>query len=143
MSKIREYHLLFFILCFYFPFMLKAEPEIHHETQPMFAVIYRGYVKPELESPFREYWKIVASYFVNERGALGSTLHQAEDGMWIAYSKWPDKATRDASWPRDKEKVNVDIPLHIQRAIEGLKACIEQLPEICMEVREEVHPIDK
>lgn len=124
--------------------MLTAEQEIHHETQPMFAVIYRGHVKPELEFQYREYWKIVASYFVNERGALGSTLHQTEDGMWVAYSKWPDKATRDASWPRDKEKVNAQIPLNIQEAIEGLRACIkEQLPEIWLEVIEEIHPIDK
>ncbi len=143
MTKIRAYHLLFLILYFYFPFMLKAEQNIHCETQPMFAVIYRGYVKPELESQYQEYWKIVASYFVKERGALGSTLHQAEDGMWVAYSRWPDKATRDASWPRDKEKANADLPLHIQQAIEGLKACGEQLPEICMEVREVVHPIGK
>lgn len=108
----------------------------------MFAVIYRGYVKPHLETQYKEYWKMLAAYFVNERGALGSTLHQTEDGMWVAYSKWPDKATRDASWPGNKEKINSQIPLNMQEAIVGLKACLDsekQFPEIYMEIVEEIH----
>lgn len=141
MSKIKKFNLLFFILLL-FPFLLRAEQEISTENKPMFAVIYRGYVKPHLETQYKEYWKIVASYFVNERGALESTLHQTEDGMWVAYSKWPDKTTRNASWPGNKEKINSEIPLNMQEAIAGLKACLDpekQLPEICMEIIEEIH----
>lgn len=111
------------------------------EKTTMFAVIYRGYVKTERESQYQEYWKIIASYFVSQRRALGSTLHKAEDRMWIAYSRWPDKATRDASWPRDKERINAEIPTNIQEAIRGLKECLDkdrQFPEICMEIIEEV-----
>lgn len=63
----------------------------------MFAVIYRAYMKPGLEMEYQQAWRKVATYFVEHRGALGSCLHQAEDGMWLAYSRWPDQATRDAS----------------------------------------------
>ena len=65
----------------------------------MFAVIYRGYLKSECDDKYKKAWRTVASYFVEYRGALGSCLHKTIDGMWVAYSRWPDKATRDASWP--------------------------------------------
>lgn len=104
----------------------------------MFAVIYRGYVKKEFEPQFRMCWKVVADYFVRRRGAISSTLHKTEDGMWVAYSKWPDKATRDASWPQGDE-INAELPSAVHEAICELKACLEeQLPEICMEITEEV-----
>jgi DNA-binding cell septation regulator SpoVG len=87
----------------------------------MFAVIYRAYLKTDKENQYQEYWKTIASYFVNERGALGSTLHKTAEGMWVAYSKWPDKRTRDASWPSNKNSINKEFPLEIQEAILGLK----------------------
>jgi len=102
----------------------------------MFAVIYRNYLKPNTETEFKKFWRIVANYFIEHRGALGSCLHQAEDGMWIAYSRWPDKQTRDNSWPQN-ESVNSDIPTHIKNSILGLKACLDEerrFPDICMEV---------
>ena len=65
----------------------------------MFAVIYRGYLKSvDDKEVYRKAWHTVAAYFVAHRGALGSCLHKTEEGMWLAYSRWPDKATRDASW---------------------------------------------
>lgn len=107
---------------------------------PAFAVIYRTYVKPGYEDIYLENWKIVATYFLQERGALGSTLHKSDDGMWVAYSRWPDKATRDASWPGDQQSINSSISPVVQQAIINLKSCFDmdrRLPEICMEVVEE------
>lgn len=105
----------------------------------MFAVIYQIYLKPGSEEPFRKYWTEVASYFVDERGALGSTLHKTEEGMWVAYSRWPDKATRDASWPQEGAEVSSAISPAMRQAIEGLKECIEKrLPEVCMKIEEEI-----
>lgn len=101
----------------------------------MFAVIYRSYVKAGFETQYHNCWTTIASYFISEKGALGSTLHRAENGMWVAYSKWPDKATRDAAWLHD----NSDLPVAIKEAIYSLKSCLEEenkLPEICMEVIE-------
>jgi hypothetical protein len=107
----------------------------------MFAVIYRGFIKPGFEARYQAYWNKVATYFVTERGALGSTLHKTEDGMWVAYSRWPDKAMRDASWPKSCDSINPAFPPDICEAIEGLKGCLDterQLPEICMEIIDEV-----
>jgi hypothetical protein len=102
----------------------------------MFAVIYRAFIKPGLEFEYQAAWRQVASYFVNSRGALGSCLHKTSEGMWLAYSRWPDKATRDASWPGENAPSEV-LPDEIKKAIVKIQNCIDQtqkLPEICMEV---------
>ncbi len=101
----------------------------------MFAVIYRSYIKPELEEKYQKLWNQVASFFIQHRGAIGSCLHKAEDGIWLAYSRWPDRATRDASWSSDNTVE--DLPRAIKEAITQMKNCGDQdriLPEICMEV---------
>lgn len=100
----------------------------------MFAVIYQGYVKSGRESDYQKAWRKVATYFIEERGALGSCLHKGESGLWVAYSRWPDRETRDASWPKE-DKVNSEFPKDVQQAILSIKDCLEsQLPEISMEV---------
>ena len=105
----------------------------------MFAVIYRGSVKPHLEEAFKKHWRVVASYFVKDRGAIGSSLHRGEEGLWVAYSRWPDKETRDRSWPREGGSVSSDFPAEVKGAIEGLRECfVDEYPEICMNVVEEI-----
>ena len=100
----------------------------------MFAVIYQGYVKTGRESEYREAWNIVARYFIEQRGSLGSSLHRTSDGLWLAYSRWPDKKTRDASWPGDNDP-STELPLIVRSAIFTVKDCLDRkLPEICMEV---------
>lgn len=102
----------------------------------MFAVIYRAYLNPGTESEYRKQWNKVANYFVAHRGALGSCLHKTEEGVWLAYSRWPDKATRDASWPGENAASEV-LPDDIKNAIVKIKDCIDQerkFPEICMEI---------
>lgn len=102
----------------------------------MFAVIYRGYVNEGMESKYQKLWHKIATYFVEERGALGSCLHKTEEGYWLAYSRWPDKATRNASWPGD-DAPSDELPNEIRQAITNIKDCIDQdrkFPEICMEM---------
>ena len=56
--------------------------------------------------------------------------------MWLVYSRWPDKATRDASWSGENAPSDL-LPNNIRQAILDLKNCIDQerkLPEICMDV---------
>ena len=99
----------------------------------MFAVIYRGFVFPEKEEVYRENWKMVADYFKSERGALGSSLHKTAQGEYIAYSRWPDEETRNASWGDRRVKA----PADIDRAIVALESCIDRsqpYDEICMDV---------
>lgn len=50
----------------------------------MFAVIYRFKLKPDQEERYQQYWRIVAQYFIEQRGALGSCLHKGNDGLWVA-----------------------------------------------------------
>src|ERR1700674_3741273 len=106
----------------------------------MFAVIYRGYIIAGLEEEYQELWSKIARYFVEHRGAIGSCLHRTSDGLWVAYSRWPDKATRDASWPGDHAP-SEELPEDIRRAVLEIKNCIDKeriLPEICLEVVEDL-----
>lgn len=99
----------------------------------MFAVIYRGFVFPEKEEAYTESWKVIVDYFKSERGALGSSLHKTAEGEYIAYSRWPDEETRNASWGDRRVKA----PAAIDRAIVTLESCIDRsqpYDEICMDV---------
>ncbi|WP_299003772.1 antibiotic biosynthesis monooxygenase [uncultured Shewanella sp.] len=109
----------------------------------MFAVIYRFSLPPEQESIYQTYWTQVAHYFVDQRGAIGSCLHKGEDNLWVAYSRWPDKATRDKAWP-GKEAPSDTLPLNIREAIEKMQQIkksnqdLPQFDEICLDVVEDL-----
>jgi hypothetical protein len=105
----------------------------------MFAVMYRIYLKAGKETEFQKAWNIVARYFIEHRGALGSCLHKTEDGMWVAYSRWPDKEMRDNSWPGE-DAPNEEFPSEVREAIFMLQECGDEdrkLPEICMEIADD------
>lgn len=111
----------------------------------MFAVIYQNYVKAGRETEYQRLWHKVANYFVQHRGALGSSLHRTADGLWVAYSRWPDKATRDASWPGENTP-SEELPKDLQAAITLLKDCLDperKIPEICMQLISTVEKNDK
>lgn len=106
----------------------------------MFAVIYQGFLKPGMEETYQTAWNHVVHYFKAHRGALGSCLHQAEDGSWVAYSRWPDRQTRDRSWPGENDPAN-DLSNDIKEAILTLKDCIDPaiaLKEICMDIKNDL-----
>lgn len=62
-----------------------------------FTVIYRWRLHPGQEALFREHWARNSQEFIRRCGALGSRLHQADDGTWVAYAQWPDRETWAAS----------------------------------------------
>lgn len=102
----------------------------------MFAVIYRNYIKSNKETEYQQLWHQLANYFISHCGAIDSCLHKTDEGYWLAYSRWPDKATRDAAWPGENSP-NKILPEHIQQIIVKLKACGDEekkLPEITMTV---------
>ena len=104
----------------------------------MFAVIYQGYLKNGREAAYCQAWKRVARYFIEKRGAIGSCLHRTPEGVWVAYSRWPDKKTRDASWGNDRAE---DFPEEIREAMKALKDCLDEerkIPEICMDVMDDL-----
>ena len=95
----------------------------------MFAVIYRSYILPGQEAEYQRLWHQIATYFVEHRGAIGSCLHKSNEGYWLAYSRWPDKATRDASWPGDDAPSDV-LPKNIRLAIIDIKKCADETLDI-------------
>lgn len=109
----------------------------------MFAVIYRFTLKPHQEVIYQQYWHKIATYFAQERGAIGSCLHKGDDNLWVAYSRWPDKATRDATWPGDNAP-NEELPEDIRDTIQKIQAItienqdLKKYDEICLEVVEDL-----
>ncbi len=64
-----------------------------------FAVIYRWRIRSGMEDQFQQAWATITKSFIETRNALGSRLHKAADGSWIAYAQWP---TRQA-WDKSRE----------------------------------------
>lgn len=107
----------------------------------MFAVIYRGFIKRGLEQEYQHLWRKVATHFIRHQGALGSCLHKTSEGEWIAYSRWPDKLTRDSCWPQEGENPAGTLSAEIQEVILKLKECIDKeqpFQEICMDVMDDL-----
>jgi hypothetical protein len=107
----------------------------------VFAVIYKFHLRPGVEEEYQKLWRQVATYFVEKRGALGSCLHKTAEGEWIAYSRWPDKPTRDASWPKEGEAPSETLDPEIRAVILAIKDCMDAdkpFQEICMEVVDDV-----
>lgn len=109
----------------------------------MFAVIYRFQLKPHQEASYKQDWLKIVNHFMEKCGAIGSCLHKGPDGLWVAYSRWPDKATRDASWPGDNAPA-AELPEDIRLAINNMQAIktanidLEQYDEICLDVVEDL-----
>ncbi|MBA3957330.1 MAG: antibiotic biosynthesis monooxygenase [Parachlamydiaceae bacterium] len=102
----------------------------------MFAVMYQNYLKPGRENEYQEAWNKVARYFIEHRGAIDSCLHRTSDGLWVAYSRWPDKKTRDNSWPGEN-KPSTELPLEIRNTVLTIKNCLDdnrKFPDFYMEV---------
>ena len=106
----------------------------------MLAVIYKFKLQSHQEVLYQHHWNKIAQFFIEHRGAIGSVLHKGDAGLWIAYSRWPDKATRDASWPGE-ESPNKDLPEDIGNSIKLMQAIkkenshlIDDYEEICLDV---------
>ncbi len=98
-------------------------------------MLYQAYLKPGCDAEYQEAWNTVASYFIKERGALGSCLHRAADGMWVAYSRWSDKASWSASWPENLDIHSKGLPREITDAVLTIKNCLDpDLPQSSLEL---------
>lgn len=105
----------------------------------MFSVIYRAFIYPEREQHYLQAWKTVATYYVQQCGALGSTLHKTEQGEYIAYSRWTDRNTRDRVWGDQA----MTLPDFVSKAVDCIKSCIDTTKphdEIPMKIVDSVLP---
>jgi heme-degrading monooxygenase HmoA len=57
----------------------------------MFVALYRWRLKEGCEGRFREGWRRRTLEIYRRCGSLGSRLHRAEDGTWVAYAQWPSR----------------------------------------------------
>ena len=57
----------------------------------MFCVLYVFQVKPGSEQAFEASWHEMTAGIYRTRGSLGSRLHKAASGEYIAYAQWPSE----------------------------------------------------
>ena len=95
----------------------------------MIAILYHVHMLPGKEALYQTHWKVVANYFRDHRGALGSTLHKNEGSLWVIHSKWPDEKTWKASWPKDGS-IAETLPASVQASIKIMKSCVDKTQEI-------------
>lgn len=69
-----------------------------------FCVLYRFRVRPGDEAEFVAAWAALTHAIRAQRGGLGSRLHRDDDGTFVAYAQWPDRAT----WERAQELPSTD-----------------------------------
>ena len=90
----------------------------------MFAVLYRFRLKPGTEARFAQAWEAVTHALRDQHGGEGSCLHRGDDGLWVAYARWPSREAWAAEHP-------LDDPSHL----EAMAACVEErLAPIPLEV---------
>ena len=67
----------------------------------MLAVILEFDVIAGMESQFRQAWIETTELIYQNFGSLGSRLHQADNGVLIAYAQWPSLKVYedDHQWP--------------------------------------------
>lgn len=100
------------------------------KQQCRFAVIYRWKLKAGTEPGFILAWAAATRAIREKRGGLGSRLHQAEDGTWVAYAQWPSRE----DWERSRMATPADA-----EASEKMKEAIEEsLPPILLEPVEDL-----
>ncbi len=92
----------------------------------MFIALYRWKVKIGHEQDFLAGWHSRTKEIYQHCNSLGSRLHQAEDGTWVAYAQWPDRQIYDAAQ---------SIPVVNAEAREMFRESIEEsYPDIYMNV---------
>jgi len=96
----------------------------------MFIALYRWKLKDGLEEKFREGWRRRTQEIYSACGSLGSRLHRAEDGTWVAYAQWPDRRTWEAASA---------VPVTDAEASDMMRESVEtSYPSVLMEVAEDL-----
>lgn len=92
-----------------------------------FCVIYQFRVRSGEESRFVRAWEDLTLAIREHCGGLGSRLHKADDGWWLAYAQWPDRQTWEQAQARTAP-VHPDAQQRMAAAIEGRRPPILLTP---------------
>jgi heme-degrading monooxygenase HmoA len=96
----------------------------------MFVALYRWKLREGQEEKFREGWRRRTGEIYQKCGSLGSRLHRAEDGTWMAYAQWPDRHAWEAA--RQVAVTDTEAPVLMKESIEV------SYPEMLLEVAEDL-----
>ncbi len=96
----------------------------------MFVALYRWKLKEGREEKFREGWRRRTEEIYRKCGSLGSRLHRAGDGTWVAYAQWPDRLAWEAA--RGVAVGDTEAPAMMKESIE------ESYPEMLLEVADDL-----
>jgi len=94
-------------------------------TEIGFCVVYQFKVRSGSADRFRQGWTRMTEEVHKNRNGLGSRLHLADDGWWIAYAQWPNRET----WERSRKTATLDADAE-QMMTESVE---ETMPPILME----------
>lgn len=95
----------------------------HDGPRAGFCVLYRFRVHPQHERNFITAWSKITAAIRQQHGGLGSRLHRAEDGLWLAYAQWPDRQ----SWERAGQQTQ---PVDAEAAQHMAEAIAERFPPL-------------
>ena len=88
--------------------------------------IYTHRVKSGREADFQKLWHKIANYFVSNDSAKAATLlHRTDNNTYISIGRWPTKKDADEGWSTES-KAWKEIPPEILKAIQEMKACVDQ-----------------
>ncbi len=93
------------------------------------AVMYRWRVMPGHEAEFAAAWRVVTDAIITGCGSHGSCLHQASDGTFVAYARWPSEAERQACFATLHAGASASDPAVISARARMRAAIAESLPE--------------
>lgn len=86
-----------------------------------FSIIYSFKIHENKQEEFIHYWTELTNLIYKFEGSYGSTLHQANENLFIAYAQWPDKKTFDQSLEINYLKVQMILEKRCVYAVPRLK----------------------
>ena len=112
-----------------------------------FVVLYSWKLHPTKEAQFQEAWNQLTEVLHVQYGVLGSRLHRADNGTWVAYNQWPDRDTWERSrasppqeqvvFARLREAIAMEFPpLLMETVAEFLGPCVRAGCQRCDSARE-------
>ena len=78
--------------------------------QTMFCILYKFTMKSGCLDPFRHHWSAVTQWYYRNAGSLGSRLHRANTGEFVAYAQWQTRT----QWEQQRDRSDAGLQQHRQ-----------------------------